>query len=243
MTSIPENGYTTLWRNRIFSQAFNWRTTSFKPVTSILIRQSRIVVYWLTKQLYNQFGSIFGWYNETSRFGTDLEYKSRLWYVPISSSVLRPIGTAYVSILVSDVKQEQLPSRRGDPEAIVVGAGLCEAAGERANTVFDPTLLSIKYKSTIAVDLCLSIRGFSINVDHTCRSEFCPSLSMKKFSIFSFDQFTHFRSSLLPTFKIMRHSMEEKTFDYPILDDSEISSRAQQYRTAWHISLRNRNVP
>ena len=49
---------------------------------------------------------------------------------PISSSAPRPLGAAYVPILLSEVEQEQRPSENGDREAIVVGAGLCE--GERA---------------------------------------------------------------------------------------------------------------
>ena len=54
--------------------------------------------------------------------------------VPISSSVPRPFGAAYIPILLSEVEQEQRPSGNGDREAIVVGAGLCEGEGERAYT-------------------------------------------------------------------------------------------------------------
>ena len=45
--------------------------------------------------------------------------------VSISSSARRPLGTAYIPILLSEVEQEQRPSGNGDREAIVVGAGLC----------------------------------------------------------------------------------------------------------------------
>ena len=45
---------------------------------------------------------------------------------PISSSAPRPLGAAYVPILLSEVEQEQRLSGNGDREAIVVGAGLCD---------------------------------------------------------------------------------------------------------------------
>ena len=51
---------------------------------------------------------------------------------PISSSALRPLGAAYIPILLSEVEQKQRPSGNGDREAIVVGAGLCDGEGERA---------------------------------------------------------------------------------------------------------------
>ena len=44
---------------------------------------------------------------------------------PISSSALRPLGAAYIPILLSEVEQEQRPSGNEDREAIVLGAGLC----------------------------------------------------------------------------------------------------------------------
>ena len=58
----------------------------------------------------------------------------KLWYAPISSSAPRPLGAAYVPILLSEVEQEQRPSGNEDREAIVVGAGLCDGEGERAYT-------------------------------------------------------------------------------------------------------------
>ena len=64
-----------------------------------------------------------------------------LGYVPILSSAPRPLGTAYVPILLSEVEQEQRPSRNRDREAIVVGAGLCDAEGERACTEYAPTIV------------------------------------------------------------------------------------------------------
>ena len=57
---------------------------------------------------------------------------SPLGYVPISSSAPRPLGAAYMPILLSEVEQEQRPSGNGDREAIVVAAGLCDGEGERA---------------------------------------------------------------------------------------------------------------
>ena len=53
-----------------------------------------------------------------------MSYQVPLGYVPISSSALRPLGAAYISILLSEVEQEQRPSGNEDREAIVVGAGL-----------------------------------------------------------------------------------------------------------------------
>ena len=61
-----------------------------------------------------------------------------LGYVLISSSALRPLETAYVPILLSEVEQEQSPSGNGDCEATVVRAGLCDGEGERAYTAYDP---------------------------------------------------------------------------------------------------------
>ena len=64
---------------------------------------------------------------------------------PISSSAPRPLGAAYVPILLREVEQEQRPSGNGDREAIVVGAGLCDGEGESAYTVYDPILDGKKY--------------------------------------------------------------------------------------------------
>ena len=52
--------------------------------------------------------------------------------VPFSSSAPQPLVAAYIPILLSENEQEQRNSRNGDREAIVVGAGLCDGAGERA---------------------------------------------------------------------------------------------------------------
>ena len=78
-----------------------------------------------------------------------MSYQVPLGYVPISSSALRPHGAAYVPILLSEVEQEQRPSGNGDREAIVVGAGLCDGEGERAYTVYDPTLFLRRYSNSI----------------------------------------------------------------------------------------------
>ena len=61
-----------------------------------------------------------------------MSYQVPLGYVPISSSASQPLGVAYVSILLSEVEQEQSPSGNEDRKAIVVGAGLCDGEGERA---------------------------------------------------------------------------------------------------------------
>ena len=66
-------------------------------------------------------------------------------YAPISSSAPRPLGAAFLPILLSEVEQEQRPSGNGGREAIVVGAGLCDGEGERAYTVNDPILGGEKY--------------------------------------------------------------------------------------------------
>ena len=67
-----------------------------------------------------------------------MSYQVPLGYVPISSSSLRPLGAAYIPILLREVEQEQRPSGNEDREAIVVGGGLCDGEGERAYTVCAP---------------------------------------------------------------------------------------------------------
>ena len=67
-----------------------------------------------------------------SAYFYNMSYQVPLRYVPISSSALRPLGAAYIPILLSEVEQEQRPSGNEDREAIVVGAGLCDGEGERA---------------------------------------------------------------------------------------------------------------
>ena len=67
-----------------------------------------------------------------------MSYQVPLGYVPISSSALRPLGAAYIPILLSEVEQDQRPSGNEDREAIVVGAGLCDGEGERAYNAYAP---------------------------------------------------------------------------------------------------------
>ena len=67
-----------------------------------------------------------------------MSYRVPLGYVPVSSSALRPLGAAYVLILLSEVQQEKRLSGNEDREAIVVGAGLCDGEGERAYTAYAP---------------------------------------------------------------------------------------------------------
>ena len=55
------------------------------------------------------------------------------------------LGAAYVTILLSEVEQEQRPSGTGDREAILVGAGFCDGEGERAYTIYDTILDGEKY--------------------------------------------------------------------------------------------------
>ena len=62
----------------------------------------------------------------------------RIEYVPLSSSAPRSLAAANVSILLSEVEQEQRPSGNGDHEANVVEAGLCDGEGERAYTAYAP---------------------------------------------------------------------------------------------------------
>ena len=62
--------------------------------------------------------------------------------IPVSSSAPRPLGAAYLPILLSE---EQSPRGNGDREAIVGGAGLCDNEGERAYTVYDPIFGEEKY--------------------------------------------------------------------------------------------------
>ena len=70
-----------------------------------------------------------------------MSYQVPLRFFPISSSALRPLGAAYIPILLSEVEQEQRPSGNGDHEAIVVGAGLCDGEGERAYNVNAPIMI------------------------------------------------------------------------------------------------------
>ena len=53
-------------------------------------------------------------------------------YAPISYTAPRPLGTAYVSILLSEVEQEQRPSGNEDR------SGLCDGEGERAYIGYAP---------------------------------------------------------------------------------------------------------
>ena len=78
--------------------------------------------------IQKQIGSKYGWQHETSRIENDLE-KTCLGYVPISSSAPRPVGAAYVPIVLSKIEQEKRSSGNGNREAIVVGAGLCDGEG------------------------------------------------------------------------------------------------------------------
>ena len=65
-----------------------------------------------------KLGSTNDWHQETSGFGTDLEYKTCLGFVTIFSGAPRPLGAAYVPILVIEVEREERTSENGDREAI-----------------------------------------------------------------------------------------------------------------------------
>ena len=52
-----------------------------------------------------------------------------------------PLVAAYVPILLSEVEQEQIPSGKGDREAIVAGAGLCDGEGEHVYTGYAPHMI------------------------------------------------------------------------------------------------------
>ena len=67
-----------------------------------------------------------------------MSYQVILGYVPISSSALRPLGAAFIPILLSGVEQEQRPSENEDREAIVEGAGLCDGESDSAYTAYAP---------------------------------------------------------------------------------------------------------
>ena len=67
-----------------------------------------------------------------------MSYQAPLGYVPISSCGPRPLGAAFIPILLSEVEQEQRPSGNGDGEAIQLGSGLCDGEGERAYTAYAP---------------------------------------------------------------------------------------------------------
>ena len=74
-----------------------------------------------------------------------MSYQAPLRYDPISTSAPRPLGAAYVPILLSEVEQEQRPSGNGDREAVVVGSGLCDSECERAYTAYGPISGEEKY--------------------------------------------------------------------------------------------------
>ena len=82
--------------------------------------------------------------------------------MPISSSAPRPLGAAYVPILLSEVEQEQKPSGNRDREAIVVGAGLCNREGERTYTIYEPPILFlIIFAKVYIIDLILATEKLS----------------------------------------------------------------------------------
>ena len=55
-----------------------------------------------------------------------MSYQVPLGYVPISSSALRPLGAAYIPILLSEIEQEQRPSGNGVYAFDLIAAGLME---------------------------------------------------------------------------------------------------------------------
>ena len=108
--------------------------------------------------------------NRLLKLQSDSKYKTCLGYVPISSSAQRPLGTAYVPILLSEVEQEQRPSGNGDRVAIVVGAGLCDGEGDRAYIMH--YVFALKKSVFADVDNCLA--HFAENFDAHFAEFRCP---------------------------------------------------------------------
>ena len=84
-----------------------------------------------------------------------MSYQVPLGYVRISSSALRPLGAAYVPILLSEVEQEE-------SEAILVGDGLCDCEGERAYTEHAPTFYK-RYSTNDLIRLNNNIKNDNNN--------------------------------------------------------------------------------
>ena len=118
-----------------------------------------------------------------------MPYQASLGYVPISSCAPRPIGAAYIPILLSEVEQEQRPSGNGDRVAIVVGAGLCVGEGERAYPAYTPHLCfrELTY-------LFRELQWFWLNFVVTWLKIFKPNDSTKKLSQMVLSQVTGNRS-------------------------------------------------
>ena len=70
-----------------------------------------------------------------------MKCKTCLGYVPILSSAPRPLGAAFVIILLSEVEQEQRPSSNGDHEAIVGGVDVCDGESELARSLHVPHIM------------------------------------------------------------------------------------------------------
>ena len=115
-----------------------------------------------------------------------MSYQALLGYVPISSSAPRPLGAAYIPILLSEVEREQRPSGNGDCEAIVVGAGLC------GNRTFRQRRFGKKIRDVSANFSCRNVPyylvlflifvfWFSTNwLGPVCRIPVCRILELKK---------------------------------------------------------------
>ena len=100
------------------------------------------------------------------------EYKTWLEFVPTSSSAPRPLGAAYVPILLSEVGQEQRLSGNGDREATVVGAGLCDGEGERAYTAYTPHFFFAS--RTNVFSFLVVVSATKTFWRHFCRQNVCP---------------------------------------------------------------------
>ena len=104
----------------------------------------------------------------------DAKHKTCLEHVcPVSSSAPRPLGAAYIPILLSEVEQEQRPSGNGDRKAIVVGDGLCDNEGERAYTGYAPHIIRIVSANVF------SLRRFGIFCQ-TSATKFLPKRLFSK---------------------------------------------------------------
>ena len=109
-------------------------------------------------------------------------------YAFTSSCALRPLGAAYVPILLSKVEQEQIPSRNWDREAIVVGARLCDGEGEHA-----PYMTLIRW-GEVPKRFAVAKTGYGTIFRKTnCRNPFCrtwTTICRKLFGKLSLSQFS-----------------------------------------------------
>ena len=93
--------------------------------------------------------------NKTNNVGMMQSIKRASDMSPFSLEPAAP-RAAYVPILLSEIEQEQRLSRNGDRQVIVVGAGLRDGEGKRANTGYAPHI-----KRDVSANV-FSLRRFGI---------------------------------------------------------------------------------